>query len=185
MRLIVVALLVLMISSPFAGAASPAPDPAVASLAKLSGAAFDAAYMRTLIPEHEESVEIAMAATLNADHSELLKWNQRMMERKNAQVRQMLAWLREAGTGPGQRYVGVVTPAVKKMRGLKSAGLERTYIPLIASHLERSAALSRLAVQKANRQEVRAMAQEIVRVESQEATMLRSWLKKWYPEARG
>jgi len=130
---------------------------------------------------HEEAVEIAMAATLTADHIELLKWNQRMVERKNAQVRQMLTWLREAGASPAQRNVGVATPAVKKLRGLKGGALERAYVPMMASHLDRSVALSRLAATKAHRPELRAMAQEIVRVEGLEVTMLRGWLRKWYP----
>src|SRR3989304_6067838 len=120
MRIVVAALLLLIIASPL----TPAPDPAVASLAALSGPAFDTAYLRTLIPVHEEAVEIAMEATLTADHTELLKWNQRVVERKNAQVRQMLTWLREAGASPAQRNVGVATPAVKKLRGLQDAALE-------------------------------------------------------------
>ena len=181
MRIVVAALLLLTIASPLTAAPSPAPDPAVASLAALSGPAFDTAYLRTLIPVHEEAVEIAMAATLTADHIELLKWNQRMVERKNAQVRQMLTWLREAGASPAQRNVGVATPAVKKLRGLKGGALERAYVPMMASHLERSVALSRLAATKAHRPELRAVAQEIVRVESQEVTLLRGWLRKWYP----
>lgn len=179
MRIAVAALLVLIVASPLT--AAPAPAPVVASLAALNGPAFDTAYMRALIPVHEEAVEIAMAATLNADHAELLKWNQRLVERKSAQVRQMLTWLRAAGAAPGQRNVGVATPAVKKLRGLEGGALERAYIPLLASHLERSVALSRLAVTKAHRPELRAMAQEIVRVEGQEVTMLRGWLKTWYP----
>lgn len=185
MRIVLAALLVWFALIPVATASPPAPDATLASLAALSGAPFDNAYMRALIPEHEESVEIAMAATLNADHTELLKWNQQMVERKNAQVRQMLGWLREAGVAPTQRNVGVVTPAVKKMRGLKSAALERAYIPTIAARLDRSVALSRLAMNRAQRPEVRTLAAQIVRVESQEATMLRAWLKKWYPEVQG
>ena len=181
MRIVVAALLLLIIASPLTAAPSPARDPAVASLAALSGPAFDTAYLRTLIPVHEEAVEIAMAATLTADHIELLKWNQRMVERKNAQVRQMLTWLREAGASPAQRNVGVATPAVKKLRGLKGGALERAYVPMMASHLDRSVALSRLAATKAHRPELRAMAQEIVRVEGLEVTMLRGWLRKWYP----
>ena len=181
MRIVVAALFLLIIASPLTAALSPARDPAVASLAALSGPAFDTAYLRTLIPVHEEAVEIAMAATLTADHIELLKWNQRMVERKNAQVRQMLTWLREAGASPAQRNVGVATPAVKKLRGLKGGALERAYVPMMASHLERSVALSRLAATKAHRPELRAVAQEIVRVESQEVTLLRGWLRKWYP----
>ncbi len=183
MRSVAVAFVLMLLSvSAAAAAPTPAPDPAVAALAGLSGPAFDTAFLRLLIPIHEEAVEIAMAATLNADHVDLLKWNQRVVERKNAQVRQMLAWLQEAGAGPGQRNAGVVTPAVKKMRGLKGAALERVYLPLMASHLERSTTLARLAASKASRPEVRALAQEIARVEGQEVKMLRTWLTTWYAQ---
>lgn len=161
--------------------ASPTPDPTLAALSRLTGPAFEVAFMRELIPIHEEAVEIAMAATLHADHTELLRWNQVMIDRKSAQVRQMLAWLQEAGVSPWRRNVNVVTEPVKKMRGLRGVALERAYLPLIAAHLERSTALARLAAAKADRQELRTMAQAIVAVEVKEVARLRAWLKAWYP----
>jgi uncharacterized protein (DUF305 family) len=161
--------------------ASPTPNPTLSALSRLSGPAFDKAFMRELIPIHEEAVEIAMAATLHADHSELLRWNQVIIDRKRGQVRQMLAWLQEAGVSPHRRNVHVVTEPVKKMRGLRGAALERAYLPLIAAHLERSTALAQLASTKADRQELRSMAQAIVAVEVREVARLRSWQKAWYP----
>ncbi|HEY3247050.1 MAG TPA: DUF305 domain-containing protein [bacterium] len=161
--------------------AAPPPDATIASLSKLSGAAFDTAFLRALIPVNEEAVEIALAATLNADHVELLKWNQVLVERKNEQVRRMLGWLKEAGAAPGRRNVGVFTPPVKRMRSLKDAALERAYLPTIAAHLEYSARLAALAVQRGNRPDLREFAAGIVKIETAEAAMLRSWLKKWYP----
>ncbi|MDR7522488.1 MAG: DUF305 domain-containing protein [Armatimonadota bacterium] len=160
----------------------PTPHPTVAALSRLNGPAFDAAFMRELIPVHEEAIEIAMAATLNADHPELLRWNQVMIDRKSAQVRQMLAWLQEAGASPGKRNANVVTDPVKKMRGLSGASLERAYLPLIAAHLDHSVALAKVAATRANRQELRALAQTVVAVEGREAAMLRDWLRKWYPK---
>jgi uncharacterized protein (DUF305 family) len=161
--------------------AAPPPDPTIVSLSKVTGAAFDTAFMRALIPVDEEAVEIALAATLNANHVELLKWNQVLVERKNQQVRRMLGWLKEAGAAPGKRNVGVFTPPVKRMRSLRDAALERAYLPAIAAHLEYSARLAALAAQKANRPELRAFAAGIVKTETAEAAMLRGWLKKWYP----
>jgi len=162
-------------------AASPTPSPAISALSRLSGPAFDVAFMRELIPIHEEAVEIAMAATLHADHTELLRWNQVMIDRKSAQVRQKLAWLQEAGAAPGRRNVSVVTESVKRMRGLRGAALERAYLSLIAAHLEQSTALARLAATKADRQELRSMAQAIVAVEVREVARLRAWQRAWYP----
>jgi len=155
-------------------------DPVVVALSKLNGKDFDVAFMRALIPVHEEAIEIAMAATLNANHPELLQWNQVMIDRKSGQVRSMLAWLQDAKASPAGRSAGVVTVSVKKMRSLTGEALEREYLPMITKHLERSAALAALAAQKAGRADVKAMAATLVKVERQETEMLRGWQKKWY-----
>ncbi|MDI6772273.1 MAG: DUF305 domain-containing protein [bacterium] len=161
--------------------ASPTPNTTLSTLSRLSGPAFDKAFMRELIPIHEEAVEIAMAATLHADHTELLRWNQVMIDRKSGQVRQMLAWLQEAGVSPGRRNVGLVTEPVKKMRSLRGAALERAYLPLIVAHLEWSTSLAQLVATKADRPELGSMAQAIVAVEVKEVARLRAWQKAWYP----
>jgi uncharacterized protein (DUF305 family) len=161
-------------------AATATPNPTATVLPKLNGQAFDIAFMKAEIPIHEEAVEIAMAATLNADHVELLRWNQRLIDRKNEQVRRMLVWLQEEKASPGRRNVGVATDPVKKMRALKGASLEKVYIPLMAAHLEQSLALARLAAMKATRPELRELAQRLVSTEAREVSMLRDWMKQRY-----
>jgi uncharacterized protein (DUF305 family) len=189
--LLVVALIILIGASPLAATAPAAqqsapktapnpPNPTVVALSKLNGQAFDVAFMRTLIPIHEEAIEVAMAATLNADHSELLQWNQVMIDRKSGQVGKMLAWLKDAGASPGQRNAGVVTDSVKKMRALQGKALEQTYIPMMSAHLKQSVDLAALAVTKASRPELRAMAHETAKVEGEEVKMLKTWSSKWY-----
>ena len=186
---IVVALILLIGAGPLAAAtavqtapktAPGASNPTVAALSKLSGHAFDVAFMRALIPIHEEAIEVAMAATLNADHAELLQWNQVMIDRKSGQVARMLAWLKDANASPGQRNAGVVTESVKKMRALQGKALEQAYIPLMSASLKQSADLATLAATKAARPELRAMAAEIAKVEGQEVRMLKGWSSQWY-----
>ncbi len=158
----------------------PATQSTLKTLSALQGTSFDVAFMRALIPVHEEAVEIAMAATLNADHTQVLKWNQAVVERKNAEVRQMLAWLKAMGAAPARRGAGVQTAAVKQMRSLKDAALEKAYLPLMATHLEQSAALAQLAATKASTPTLRAFAAGVAKKEQAESAMLRSWLKTWY-----
>lgn len=192
MRALVTLALIVIVSLAFgtaSGAPKPAapkpsptatPNPTVAALSRASGAQFDVAFMRELIPVHEEAIEVAYAATLNADHTELLQWNQRMIDRKSGQVKQMLTFLQEVGAAPGRRNASVVTDGVKKMRSLRGPALERAYLPMIIAHLEQSTALARLAVTKATKKELRDLAQTVVRIESAETAMLRGWLKAWY-----
>lgn len=155
------------------------PDPAIARLQRLSGPAFDVGFMQALIPVDDETVEMAMTATLYADHSELLRWNQVVVERKNEQIRKLLAWLQEAGTAPAERRAGVATASVKKLRTLRGPALERTYLSLMTTKLNQSVSLARLASAKGSRPEVRDFAAGLVRVESQDTAMLQGWMKQW------
>jgi uncharacterized protein (DUF305 family) len=152
----------------------------VATLSRLSGQEFDIAFMRELIPINEEAVEIVNSATLYGDHPELLQWNQRLIDRKSAQVDLMLSTLKQLNVSPGRRMVTVVSEPVKLMRSLRGAALERAYIPLMIAHLDRSLSLGKLAVTKADRPELRTLADTLVKAESQEIVMLRAWMSKWY-----
>jgi uncharacterized protein (DUF305 family) len=155
-------------------------NPLLARLSTLNGRAFDITYMQDVIPMHDESIEIALAATLNADHPELLRWNQVLIERKKKETREMLNWLQAIGGKPPTRGEGVATKPVKQMRQMKGAALEKVYIPMMAARLDQSAAFASLAAKKADKPELRAFAQQSARVDSQEAAMLRGWMKKWY-----
>ncbi len=164
---------------PTAVPTTPAADPATARLAGLKGPAFDVTFMQALIPINDEVIEMAMTATLYADHAELLRWNQVVVERKNDQVRKLLAWLQEAGAGPAGRRAGVATASVKKLRTLRGPALERAYLSLMAAQLDQAVSLARLASSKGSRPEVRDFATTVVRVDSQDSTMLKGWMKQW------
>ncbi|HLY23782.1 MAG TPA: DUF305 domain-containing protein [bacterium] len=155
-------------------------DPVVAQVSILHGHAFDVAYLRDVIPVDDESVEMAMTATLYADHPDLLHWNQDFTEREHAQIQKMVALLGNLGAQPGQRNEGVATAPVKKLRSLRGAALERTYITMMTQHLDRSVALSRLAAQRADRPELRAFAANAAAADARDAATLRSWLTAWY-----
>ena len=85
------------------GTAAKSSNPLVARLSSLNGQAFDVAFTQALIPIDEEAVEMAMTATLYADHSTLLRWNQDFVERKNKEIRKMLALLQSMGARPNER----------------------------------------------------------------------------------
>lgn len=177
---LLIAIIVLAaIALPTPAPSAPAPDPTTARLAGLKGPAFDVAFMQALIPINEEAIEMAMTATLYADHPELLRWNQVVVERKNDQVRKLLALLQEAGAGPAERRAGVSTASVKKLRTLRGPALERAYLSLMSAQLDQAVSLARLASAKGSRPEVRDFATTVVRVESKDSTMLQGWMKQW------
>ncbi|HEV2439520.1 MAG TPA: DUF305 domain-containing protein [bacterium] len=179
----VVALLALVVivpaSASFATPAVPM-DPAVAKLAALHGHAFDVAYLQSVIPISDESVEMAMTATLYADHPNLLHWNQDFTEREHAQIQKMVGLLGELGAQPAQRNEGVATAPVKKLRTLRGPALERTYIALMTQHLDKTVAMSKLAAQRADRPELRTFAAGVAAADGKDSARLRGWLTAWY-----
>jgi uncharacterized protein (DUF305 family) len=166
-------------SASFATPAAPA-DPAIAKLTALHGQAFDAAYLQSIIPVEDEAVEMAMTATLYADHPDLLHWNQNFTERDHAQIQKMVGLLGTLGAQPAQRNEGVATAPVKKLRTLRGAALERTYITLMRQHFDRTVALSKLAAQKADRPELRSFAAGVAAADGRDSATLRGWLTAWY-----
>ena len=176
-----IGMLMLIGALPTAAApANPPADPTLARLAGLNGNAFDVAFMQSVIPVDQESIELAMTATLYADHPELLHWNQTVVERKNDQVRKMMAWLQAAGAAPAEQHSGEATSAVKKLRTLRGAALERTYLQLMVNQLDEVSAMARLAAVKTQQPELRDFARQTVRAETQDSTTLRGWMKQWY-----
>jgi len=178
---LVIGLFVLIaVSLTVAAPSTPPADPTIARLTGLKGAAFDVAFMQAMVPVDDETIEMALTATLYADHSELLRWNQELVERKNDELRKMLAWLQEAGAGPAERKAGVATASVKKLRSLRGPALERAYLTLMADKLDQTAALERLAGDEGQLLALVVYAKRGVRVESQGSATLRGWLKQWY-----
>jgi uncharacterized protein (DUF305 family) len=159
---------------------TPTPNPTVAALARLAGRDLDVAAARELLARFEEEIEIAYAATLNADHPPLLQWNQKMIERKSTQIKTLLGLLAEASAAPGRRGVSVVTPDVKLMRQLKGGPLERRYLPLMIDRFDTNVAIADMASQKGASAGLRTLAGDIAKIERQETLMLRAWLKEWY-----
>ncbi|HKV44444.1 MAG TPA: DUF305 domain-containing protein [bacterium] len=174
------AILILATSAAAGNPTAPASGSAFARLSGLSGQAFDIAFLRSLVPVDEEAVEMAMTATLYADHTDLLRWNQDFVERENGQVRQMLSILQAMGASPTERRAGVTTKSVKTLRALRGAALERAYLPMLAAQLDQTSRLARLASDKSGRPEVRALARQALTDGSNASAVLRGWLKTWY-----
>jgi uncharacterized protein (DUF305 family) len=169
--------ILLPVSASFAGTGMS--DPTVAKLSMLHGKAFDVAYLQAMIPSDDEAVEIALTATLYADHSAILHWNQDYAEREHGTIKHMVGILEQLGAR-AQRNEGVATPSVKALRSLRGPALERKYVALMAAHFDHTVALSKLAASRANRADIRSMAAGIIAADSRDASKLRGWVSAWY-----
>lgn len=174
---VIILLILLPLSASSAGAGVS--DTSVARLSALHGRAFDVAYLQAMIPSSDEAVEMALTATLYADHSALLHWNQDFVEREHGTIKHMVTVLEQLGAR-AQRNEGVATPSVKALRSLRGAALERKYVALMTAHFDHVVALSRLAASRANRSDIRSIAAGVIATDSKDAARLHGWVTAWY-----
>jgi uncharacterized protein (DUF305 family) len=137
------------------------------------------AYLQAMIPSDDEAVEMALTATLYADHSALLHWNQDFAEREHGTIKHMVTVLEQLGAR-AQRNEGVATPSVKALRSLRGAALERKYVALMTAHFNHTVAISKLAASRADRSDIRSIAASVLAIDSKDATQLRGWVTAWY-----
>jgi len=172
-------LVLLPVSASFAGPNMS--DPTIAKLSKLHGKAFDVAYLQAVIPLDDEAVEMALTATLHADHSELLRWNQDFVEREGKQIKLMVNVLDQLGAQV-PRNAAVATPSVQALRALRGAALERKYLAVMTAHFDHTVALSKLAASQAESSpEIQSIASGVTAADSKDAARLRGWMTAWYP----
>lgn len=176
-----VAMIILLILLPLSASSAGAgvSDTSVARLSALHGRAFDVAYLQAMIPAGDEAVEMALTATLYADHSALLHWNQDFAEREHGTIKHMVTVLEQLGAH-AQRNEGVATPSVKALRSLRGAALERKYVALMTAHFDHAVALSRLAASRADRSDIRSIAAGVIATDSKDAARLHGWVTAWY-----
>ena len=66
------------------------------------------------------------------------------------------------------------------MPGMSEAPYDATFIDGMIIHHEGAIAMARDALQKAERQEIKGLAQAVITAQEGEIAQMRQWLKDWY-----
>jgi uncharacterized protein (DUF305 family) len=78
------------------------------------------------------------------------------------------------GMGPGMMHGSPVLPMME---------FELMFIDMMIPHHEGAVAMARVALARAEHEDVRQLAQAIIDVQSREIEQLRAWRNQWYPDA--
>ncbi len=69
-----------------------------------------------------------------------------------------------------------------KHLGQKDAGYEKRFIDMMIPHHEGAILMAKHAVKNANRPELKAMAEEVIKAQEKEIEQLKKWRKEWYEQ---
>lgn len=166
---------------------SAAQEDAAARLEGLNRAAFEIAFMQEMIMHHQMAVEMAILAQERATRAELKTMADSIIAGQGKEIGQMTAWLRDwHGAQPKPMDRAVMQEMDREMTALKTArGVEFDwkFAEDMIVHHQSAIEMAQLVAERAERAELKTLAQAIIGAQSHEIEQMRQWLQVWGPPA--
>jgi uncharacterized protein (DUF305 family) len=163
------------------------------------GATFDQQFIDMMVPHHESAIAMAELAQERAEHPELRTLADEVVSTQSAEIEQLTDWRAEwfgSADTPGMDEMpmlpGMSMPAGHSMDGgtmdmtadvdaLREAEpFDRDFIDSMIRHHEQAVEAAELALTESERDEIRALAEEIIDAQTSEIEQLREWRESWY-----
>ena len=172
-------------------------------------APFDQQFIDMMVPHHEGALEMARIAEARAEHLEIKSMAADILRTQADEIAQMKAW-RKAWFGSDQTppmsrmpmVEGMAMPAsgghaghgaapsqsaptmdmaadVEKLR-TADAPFDRAFIDAMIAHHNDATAAGKAAETRAQRQEIKDLAKQIVEAQQREVDQLTQWRRGWY-----
>jgi uncharacterized protein (DUF305 family)/uncharacterized cupredoxin-like copper-binding protein len=167
---------------------------------------FDLAFIDMMVPHHEGAVAMAKVALERGEHEEIRALAQDIVDAQDAEIAQLLAW--RAGWYPDSPTVtmadmmqmqnmGQMMPGMSDLMGsmgmmqmdpsMDVASLcsvtdsfDRAFIDMMIPHHESAIMMAQAALQHAQHQELKSLANEIIDAQQREIDQMTSWRAAWY-----
>jgi uncharacterized protein (DUF305 family) len=166
-----------------------------------SGAdSFDRQFIDMMVPHHEGAVEMAKIALERAEHPEIREMAEAIIRAQDDEISQMKAW-RQAWFGSAETPSMSEMPMVPGMAGHGGHGaamdmaadvealraapepFDRAFIDAMIPHHESAIAAAQATASRAERPEIKEMAQAIIADQQREIDQMKQWRQTWYGSA--
>ena len=162
-------------------------------------AAFDQQFIDMMVPHHESAIAMAEIAQQRAEQPELRTLADEVVAAQSGEIEQLTEWRTEWFGSPD-------TPAMDEMPTLPGMSMppghsmgsgtmdmsadvdalreaepfDREFIDAMIRHHEQAVEAAEIALTESERDEVRALAEEIIAAQTREIEQLRDWRESWY-----
>ncbi|HLI27954.1 MAG TPA: DUF305 domain-containing protein [Chloroflexota bacterium] len=172
------------------------PIPVIASGAAPAQVPFDQQFIDMMVPHHQGAVEMARIALQRASRPEIRQLADDIARSQSAEIDQLRAWRQAwfgspdtpplsqmpmlAGATGGAEMVHDMSAEVEQLRAAPEP-FELAFIDLMIPHHQSAIEAARLALERAEHEELRALAQAIIAAQQREIDQLRAWRAAWFP----
>ena len=162
-------------------------------------APFDQQFIDMMVPHHESAIAMAEIAQERAEQPELRALADEIVAAQTGEIEQLTEWRAEwfgSADTPSMEQMpmlpGMSMPAGHPMDGgtmdmsadvdaLREAEpFDRDFIDSMIRHHEQAVEAAEIALTESERDEIRALAEEIIAAQTSEIEQLREWRESWY-----
>jgi uncharacterized protein (DUF305 family) len=152
------------------------------------GSGGDRHFIEQMIPHHEDAVRMAELALTQAEHEELRQLAEAIIENQSREINDMQAWY--------QSWYGKDVPASASGRGRMGRGMmgndtdlqsleaaeqfDKEFIEQMIPHHEMAIMMASMLLGRTQREEMQNLAQDILRIQTQEIKQMYAWYNDWY-----
>ncbi len=160
-------------------------------LAKLTGDAFDEAYIADMLAHHEGALNMAEQAGAVTAHEEIRTLSGNIIQSQSMEMMQMREWQKAWGYketmsgghmshgGAGMDMGGDMVEMMNKLKDLEGEEYDKEFLKQMILHHEQAVQMSRYAETNAKHQEVKDLASEVITAQTAEIEQMKQWQSKW------
>ena len=146
----------------------------------------DVDFARGMIPHHQGAIDMAEIVLKYGKDASVKKLANEIIAAQRKEIAQMRAWLTKNGTLPGgadaeeakKAYTEVNAKMHKDMTMTFSGKADVDFMKGMIPHHEGAVDMARVVLKFGKDAELRKLADDVVRTQNQEITMMRDWLRK-------
>lgn len=152
-----------------------------------ANAAYDLQFLDTMTAHHQGAIDMAKMAETKAERAELKSLAKNIITAQEKEIAQMKSWREKSFVGK-DAAVNMEMPGMndsmkkmdmKKLASLSGKAFDIEFIRQMIPHHEGALVMAKEAVQKSQKEEIKALANQIVKDQEAEIKQMNDWLAVW------
>ena len=150
-------------------------------LDKLSGKAFDRAFLSMMIPHHQAAVDMSREILKTTKDPKVKAWDTGIIKAQNTEIAQMNTWLKTYGGADPKMAAsmnGMMTGMVSDIQKAASAKRDRAFVQGMLPHHGSAIMMANMALMQSQDRNVLTLARNIAQSQAQEMYDFQQYLLK-------
>ena len=141
---------------------------------------FDLLFIDSMIIHHQGAIDMAKAAQQKAEHPELKKMADDIITSQAAEMKQMQAWRKAWYLNAPQTKGMGMDMGTMKIADDASKPFDLRFMEAMTPHHQGAISMAKEAQAKAQHQEIKALAGNIIEAQQKEIAQMKAWKAAWF-----